>query len=511
MLTLLELLEIPELRRARPRVVTPNADLEKAVRWVHTSEIFEIGPLLKGGEVLMTTGLGLIGRKQSEISNYVTNLVQRNVTALMIEIGRTFPQIPSVLINAAIKQNLTLIELHQVVPFVEITEASHRILLSRELSSHSKDRNATSQFLSLLATGTSIKSIIDLASSLTKVEVSYSDTSGISNIESGKIVNAEPKEDFPVIIGGIEHGKLTLFGGIKDSHKEIALAACQAIAILLTRGELPNSLGRREWLTDLMAHPQDPLHSSTARANLVGFKPANTALQSVIISGFSTADRERIYTSLIRSGIGFLVDLEDCFVLLLKSKAIQINEDAVRTDLEKNLKKQLTQIDASKIIFTLSDVSHDLTELGFATRKAVKTSRLLVLLNSNSKLRFASEMSGYLLLAESIEDGALEEFVREQLGALLEVDAMGAKNLVPTLEALALAGFSRTDAAAALDIRRQTLHNRIIRIEQILGKEALANPERRFSLSLALVAWRLRISAATRQVKHTPKLDRVLN
>ena len=151
MLTLLELLEIPELRRARPRVVTPNADLEKAVRWVHTSEIFEIGPLLKGGEVLMTTGLGLIGRKQSEISNYVTNLVQRNVTALMIEIGRTFPQIPSVLINAAIRQNLTLIELHQVVPFVEITEASHRILLSRELSSHSKDRNATSQFLSLLA------------------------------------------------------------------------------------------------------------------------------------------------------------------------------------------------------------------------------------------------------------------------------------------------------------------------------------------------------------------------
>ena len=199
MLTLLELLEIPELRRARPRVVTPNADLEKAVRWVHTSEIFEIGPLLKGGEVLMTTGLGLIGRKQSEISNYVTHLVQRNVTALMIEIGRTFPQIPSVLINAAIKQNLTLIELHQVVPFVEITEASHRILLSRELSSHSKDRNATSQFLSLLATGTSIKSIIDLASSLTKVEVSYSDTSGISNIESGKIINAEPKEDFPEI------------------------------------------------------------------------------------------------------------------------------------------------------------------------------------------------------------------------------------------------------------------------------------------------------------------------
>ena len=121
-----------------------------------------------------------------------------------------------------------------------------------------------------------------------------------------------------------------------------------------------------------------------------------------------------------------------------------------------------------------------------------------------------SEMSGYLLLAESIEDGDLEEFVREQLGALLEVDAMGAKNLVPTLEALALAGFSRTDAAAALDIRRQTLHNRIIRIEQILGKEALANPERRFSLSLALVAWRLRISAATLQAKHTPKLDRVL-
>lgn len=54
MLTLDDVLELPTVRRARPRVVAEAlpSSTPRTVRWVHTSEIFEIGPLLRGGELL---------------------------------------------------------------------------------------------------------------------------------------------------------------------------------------------------------------------------------------------------------------------------------------------------------------------------------------------------------------------------------------------------------------------------------------------------------------------------
>src|SRR5215213_1646123 len=55
-LNLQELLDLPVLRRARPEVVVGSHLEARPVRWVHTSEIYEISPLLKGGEVLLTTG-----------------------------------------------------------------------------------------------------------------------------------------------------------------------------------------------------------------------------------------------------------------------------------------------------------------------------------------------------------------------------------------------------------------------------------------------------------------------
>jgi purine catabolism regulator len=102
------------------------------------------------------------------------------------------------------------------------------------------------------------------------------------------------------------------------------------------------------------------------------------------------------------------------------------------------------------------------------------------------------------LLANSVPDRTLELFVDEQIGALIDADARGSRDLVGTLEALARAGFSKTLASEALGIRRQTLHNRLGKIAEVLGPTALEDPERRFSLQVALVAWRLRISAAAR-------------
>src|SRR5690606_22660892 len=124
----------PVVRRARPEVVTGAPDdLARPVRWVHTSEIYEISPLLKGGEVLLTTGLGLVGLSPSAVRSYVASLHGTGVAALFLELGRTFTQPPPVLVEAARTEGLTLVALHGVVPFIEITETVHPLLIGGEV------------------------------------------------------------------------------------------------------------------------------------------------------------------------------------------------------------------------------------------------------------------------------------------------------------------------------------------------------------------------------------------
>ena len=96
-----ELLELPVLRRARPEVLT--GDLDVAVRWVHTSEIFEIGSLLEGGELLLTTGLGLVREPPNRLAEYVKSLAERRVAGLVLELGRPFSLVPEVMVESARK------------------------------------------------------------------------------------------------------------------------------------------------------------------------------------------------------------------------------------------------------------------------------------------------------------------------------------------------------------------------------------------------------------------------
>ena len=58
-LTLGEVLDLDALRRARPEMLHGDHLLHRPVRWVHTSELAEAAFLLKGGELLLTTGQGL--------------------------------------------------------------------------------------------------------------------------------------------------------------------------------------------------------------------------------------------------------------------------------------------------------------------------------------------------------------------------------------------------------------------------------------------------------------------
>ena len=129
-LTVSDLLAMPVLAAARPEVVAGSALASRPIRWVHTSEIYDIAPLLKGGEVLLTTGLGLVASSPKAQGDYVRALAAKGVAALVMELGRTFTAPPASMVDAARETGLPLVVLHGVVPFIEVTEQVHPLLLS---------------------------------------------------------------------------------------------------------------------------------------------------------------------------------------------------------------------------------------------------------------------------------------------------------------------------------------------------------------------------------------------
>src|SRR5690349_781780 len=97
-LTLRDVLD-RHLAAADPQVLSGHDGLDNEVRWVHSSEIFEIGPLLSGGELLLTTGLGLAGVDSGTRRHYIRELAQRGVAGVAVELGRTFDQAPGEMVR----------------------------------------------------------------------------------------------------------------------------------------------------------------------------------------------------------------------------------------------------------------------------------------------------------------------------------------------------------------------------------------------------------------------------
>jgi PucR family transcriptional regulator, purine catabolism regulatory protein len=132
-LTLREVLELEVVRRGSPLVVAGEGRLDVRVRWVHAAELPDVGRLLRGGELLLSTGIALPS-SPPELADYVRSLSSVGVTGLAIELGRRFfGSLPRVLVDAATERDLPLIELRREVAFVEITETVHARILDEVL------------------------------------------------------------------------------------------------------------------------------------------------------------------------------------------------------------------------------------------------------------------------------------------------------------------------------------------------------------------------------------------
>jgi purine catabolism regulator len=97
-----------------------RAGLERPVRWAHVCELEDPSPWLEGGELVMTTGMGVPpgGREQAL---YVERMAEANLAGLAISQDLLAPPISDRLLEAADRTRFPVVTVSIEVPFVALS------------------------------------------------------------------------------------------------------------------------------------------------------------------------------------------------------------------------------------------------------------------------------------------------------------------------------------------------------------------------------------------------------
>ena len=117
------------LRELELETVAGEAGVDRAVRWVHISELNDPTPWLSGGELLLTTGLQLDDERA-----YIARLVEHGLTGLGFGVGFAHSTVPEALREAAAEHGFPLFEVPYELPFIAITEKAFSHLVNEQYS-----------------------------------------------------------------------------------------------------------------------------------------------------------------------------------------------------------------------------------------------------------------------------------------------------------------------------------------------------------------------------------------
>jgi purine catabolism regulator len=127
-LTVRDILAVPGFAL---RLVAGEASANRPVRWVHASELEDPTPWLKGGELLLTTGVS-VGATPARQRAYVKRLADAGLAGLGFGLGFSHDRVPRAVITTAEQLGFPVFEVPYPVPFIAITEAVFTRLVAEQ-------------------------------------------------------------------------------------------------------------------------------------------------------------------------------------------------------------------------------------------------------------------------------------------------------------------------------------------------------------------------------------------
>jgi purine catabolism regulator len=529
--TVAEALALPVIRRSKPRVIAGTAGMQGRVRWAHVAEVADIAHLLRGGELVLTTGL-LLPDDDAGLTRYVDDLAAVGAAGLVVELVRRWSdRVPGALVAAAEKHGLPLVTLAQETRFVNVTEAVVALIVDAQLAELRAAEQVHETFTALTVAGAEPAEVLREVARTAGLpvvletlghEVLAYDAAGEDPTTlladwgqrsravavSERTAYHEEAGWLVTVVGarGADWGRLVLVSPEAPPHRHVVVAerAASALAVHRLVARDRESLERqthRTLLAQLLGESQPPPDLS-ARAAALGVPLERRQLVGIAIRpGRSTSPAQTLATQEVlrdlaeatalaarRVTVPALVGVvDDTSVRALLSLPPQATLDGVLKRLAKEVHRMAaaTQhglpvvVAAGTTVTIVSDVRRSLGEAVHIAGAALRSpsTRLYHRLDD-------VRLHGLLHLLR--EDERLRAFADRELGPLLARDANQGSRLVELLRCLCEHGGNKSAAAAAAHLSRTAYYQQLARIEQVLGV-SLEDPESILSLHVALL------------------------
>ncbi|WP_318204292.1 PucR family transcriptional regulator [Streptomyces sp. SCL15-4] len=530
-ITVRRALELPGLRSGLPEVLAGADRLGRTVRWVHAGEVPNIASLLKGGELLLTTGYGF-GTRPAEQRAFVRTLAERGIAALVVELGPRFGRLPAALVDTARAAGLPLVQLHREVPFVAVTEEihteivnGHYALLQRAEEVHRRCTEALlggggiPQVLGILADFSGNPVFLETADG----RLLYAAGAGPEGTEPLQVwegLRGPHKEAPPpagTVLVDVPGGGPGPAGPVRARlvlppvratpapvHRIAAERAAGILAVVLMQARQEEELaarGRGDFLTDL-AEGRIAAEDAPAQARVLGFKPCDGPLLPVVMrigdtlspGGGWAVPARAVSEELAAVGVPVLLGVRpvEGRVLVLTGLRAEAERtavaDRVAAALRAGVERAGMRRPGSPPPVVVVGAAGGWTAASAGLRHAAETATAAQGLTDRPWYD-ARRLDIDLLLWRLRDHPDLAAFVDRAIGPLREHDRRSRPPLLPTLETYLAHAGRKAETARELHLNRQTLYNRLARIGELLGTD-LDDPQAVLALGLALRARR---------------------
>ncbi|TQJ59541.1 purine catabolism regulator [Arthrobacter sp. SLBN-83] len=515
-----EILAHPALAAADP-VVHPLGVVADAqpVRWVHSSEVLDIAPLLRGGELLLCGGITLATASPAKREEYVRELAQRGIAALAIETGGALPEIPADMLHKAEEYGLPVVELRKVVPFVGVMQAINSMLVSESVGHLQQADAATRAMAAELAHGASLDKILSVLAGITGAAVKLTSPWGVtmgsaapegwsSEVGADGGAGAAQEEATKQEAGGDD-------GSGQGGHANFSGAAAgRLISVdIPVRGVL---MGRLEVLV--------PPTADTALAQVAGERAVDIlglALLQHTPPGLHALAGAELMRAVLNSapewrleqlapGAGFPTD-SPAVVAAIHAAAPQELRGAVENFLSSHRIPCAAYLDDAELVVMIGlpcteppgerrqlleslrglEGDHDaviavgppvarVAEAAWSLAEARRALEVRQIRRRNASVRRRFAARGLVVIdaqdaaVESLaltclDASAREAFINRQLRAVLEHDEQRQSQLLETLQVWLDSGCNTAQSARELHLERQSMHHRLQRIFELCG------------------------------------------
>ncbi|MFJ5281527.1 PucR family transcriptional regulator [Streptomyces parvulus] len=530
-ITVQRALELPGLRSGLPEIVAGADRLHRTVRWVHAGEVPNIASLLKGGELLLTTGYGL-GTRPAEQRAFVRTLAERGIAALVVELGPRFARLPAALVDTALAAGLPLVQLHREVPFVTVTEEIHTEIVNGHYALLQRAEEVHRRCTRALLGGGGVPQVLGILADFGDNPVFLETTDGRLLYAAGAGPEGAdplqvweglrgPHKDAPPPAGsvlvdvpgggqgaGSVRARLVLLpvcSPLAPVHRMAAERAAGILAVVLMQARQEEELaarGRGDFLNDL-AEGRVTAEDAPAQARVLGFKPGDGPLLPVVMrlgdalspagGGWAVLARA-VAEELASVGVPVLLGVrpvEGRVPLLLGLRTDSERAavaDRVAAALRAGVERAGMQRPGAQPPVVVVGVAGSWAAASAGLRHAAETATAAQGLTDRPWYD-ARRLDIDLLLWRLRDHPDLAAFVDRAIGPLRDHDDRSKPPLLPTLQTYLAHAGRKAETARELHLNRQTLYNRLARIGELLGTD-LDDPQTVLALSLALRARR---------------------